>query len=66
MSAVSSYKRTIPKSQADVVSALAELKTLMANFSPNILIKNTDTTTEMTLHHKSIMAISELIKKLNT
>ena len=65
MSAVSSYKRTIPKSQADVVSALAELKTLMANFSPNILIKNTDTTTAMTLHHKSIMAVSELIKKLN-
>jgi hypothetical protein len=65
MAAVSSYKRTIPKSHADVVSALADLKSLMTSFSPDMSSTNTATTSEMTAHHKSIMAIGELIKKLN-
>ena len=64
MAVVSSYKRTITKSSKDVVSALVDLKTLMADFSPDISIMSTITSAELTGHHKSIIAISDLIKKL--
>ena len=66
MTVVSAYKRNITKSQADVVAALTDLKTLITDFSPALSVANTDATAEMTVHHKSIMAVGELIKKLHS